>query len=76
MSTPEPPAPTPSATTCNHCWHQWGSASGGVSSEGSWSKGTNRCCHCGAFDHYEFTTKAAPPPAHGPYYLDIVRFPA
>ena len=57
---------------CVHCWHQWGTASGGVGSDGSYSSsGMLRCCHCGAVQHYAFSGTARPPEKHGRFFAEI-----
>ena len=69
-----PPAEAPRETH-EHCWHQWGPASGSISSTGTTAKGTKRCCHCGAIEQYEYSTSWSEPPKHGPYYLKIESHP-
>lgn len=76
-----PAAPTPSepretiaitpANNCAHCWHQWGSASGGAGAGTFEASGTNRCCRCGVFQTYAYRG-VFEPPQHGPFYAEIV----
>ncbi len=56
--------------TCEHCWHQWGTASGGIGGDESWERGTKRCCHCGESKTYELHWHSAAK-KHGPYYAEI-----
>ncbi len=64
------------AETCAHCWHPWGVASGGISQTGSHAAGVHRCCFCGMTENYDYRFEIPAPPAHGPYYAEILRYPA
>ena len=61
---------------CSHCWHQWGCASGGFTPTTSTARGTNRCCHCGEFQSYDYTLASVPEPRHGRFHPEILRWPA
>jgi len=61
---------------CAHCWHGYGPRSGGVSSDGLiMSCGRRRCCRCGLIESYEYKGKMDPQ-QHGPFYREIVEYPA
>jgi hypothetical protein len=59
--------------TCRHCWHQWGVASASISTLRTTARGTNRCCHCGVTEAYDYAEEHKPHPGHGSYYGEILR---
>lgn len=75
-SAPALAAPAPEAATpCDHCWHQYGAASGTITMTGGSHRATERCCFCGETKQVNLTWEHAKPRGHGPYFHEIEAFP-